>query len=141
MKRLKLEESERAKSQKFMERELKSLVEQFPEIRVRCEFSEAAGAWFVEITPGEICFQKDEYQKWDMDVYDRFDDRFLTLGLCIISDTDDLVKIENVDFTVYGKKYAADHNLVCDEDKNWFAEALEGIFDRHKQRKRKHETA
>jgi hypothetical protein len=134
----KLEEQERVKSQKFLEKELRNLVELFPDMRVRYEFK--GEDYFVEITPGEIYFKKDAYQKWDMDMWDRFEDRFSTLGLCIISDTDDLVKIENVDFTLCGKKYASDHNLACDESRgfNW-SKALEGIFDRHKQRKRKHE--
>jgi hypothetical protein len=121
-----------------MERELKSFVKQFPEFRVRYEHSE--DDYFVEITPGKIYFQSDDYMQWGCDICDRFDDRFPGQGLCFISEND-LFSLEKIDFTVYGKKYAADHNLVCDEDKNWFAEALEGIFDRHKQRKRKHETA
>ncbi|MDR1341312.1 MAG: hypothetical protein LBK58_14860 [Prevotellaceae bacterium] len=80
----KLKEQERVKSQKFLEKGFKNLVEQFPDMRVRYEYHD--NVYYIEITPGEIYFQKDEYQKWNMDMSDRFDMQFPTQALCIISE-------------------------------------------------------
>jgi hypothetical protein len=134
------EEREKINSKKFVEKELRKFVKQFPKFRVRYEFD--GNLYLIEVSPDEIFFHSENYMKYGADICDRFDRRFSIMEFCFIVEKD-LFPLKKIDFTIYGKEYASEHNLVYDEYKNFNwnrVKGLEKIFETFKERKRKHET-
>jgi hypothetical protein len=96
-------------SKEFIVKELKNLVERFPEVRVRYEFNELANAHFVEVVPYKVYKSNSEYILWESELWDRYVELYPEEGLCFISDNDVLVSIEKAEMRLYGADYFQKH--------------------------------
>jgi hypothetical protein len=86
-------------------RELKALAVKLPNIRARYEYNSDALVHFVEVVPKEVYYSNEEYISWEIDVINRFIERFPAENICFISD-DSPVIIENAELTLCGESYA-----------------------------------
>ncbi|MDR3188490.1 MAG: hypothetical protein LBT94_04810 [Prevotellaceae bacterium] len=92
-------------SKEYIISELKTLVKDFPNVRVRYEYDSRALVHCVEVVPREMYHSSDEYISWENEMTDRFIQRFSGQNVCFVSD-DAYVGVKNAEFTLYGDSFA-----------------------------------
>jgi hypothetical protein len=92
-------------SKEYIISELKTLVKDFPNVRVRYEYDSLAMVHFVEVVPREVYHSDDKYILWEGKMVDNFIEHYPCENIGFISD-DAYVSIENAEFTLYGDSFA-----------------------------------
>jgi len=91
------------KEKEFIENELKTLVEKFPEIRARYLYEPYCDTHFVEITPKNF-YYNEEYISWEINIHSKFTSNYRHENLCFITD-DSVFRMKNCECDIKGGNY------------------------------------
>lgn len=99
------------RSTEFIKNKLRSLVEEFPNIKVQYEFRENSLVHFVEVLPDNVYHYDENYADAEERIILDFISNFPDENICFISENS-YVKIEHPSFELQGSKYIETFNVI-----------------------------
>lgn len=88
----------------FVKNALQNFIKDFPQTRVRYEYSEESNVHCIEIVPNEVYYLNETYINWENQLTDNFIEQFVDQNICFIT-SNSLVGLDEIHYELVGKFY------------------------------------